>query len=47
MNYKHTDARVPLGANSCRSSRWRLSGLASIEDFIEHEQITQNYDGGH
>ena len=25
----------------------RLGGLASIEDFIEHKQITQNYDGGH
>ena len=25
----------------------RLGGLASLEDFIEYKQITQNYDGGH
>jgi betaine-aldehyde dehydrogenase len=25
----------------------RLGGLASLEDFLEYKQITQNYDGGH
>ncbi len=25
----------------------RLCGLASLEDFMEYKQITQNYDGGH
>ena len=25
----------------------RLGGLASLEDFVEYKQITQNYDGGH
>ncbi len=25
----------------------RLGGVASLEDFLEHKQITQNYDGGH
>ena len=25
----------------------RLGGLASMEDFVEYKQITQNYDGGH
>ena len=25
----------------------RLGGLASLEDFVEYKQITQNFDGGH
>ena len=25
----------------------RLGGVASLEDFVEYKQITQNYDGGH
>jgi len=25
----------------------RLGGMASMEDFLEYKQITQNYDGGH